>query len=336
MRVSDRTYRLHLGGKIEVQAKVPIKTRDDLSMAYTPGVARVCRSIHDDPDAAFALTIRRNTRGRRHRRLGRAGAGRYRSPGRAAGHGRQGHALQGVRRRRCLSRSASTRKTPRKSSRPSPFLAPTFGGINLEDISSPRCVEIEERLTERLDIPVFHDDQHGTAIVVLAALHNALKVVEKKHAGHPRGDLRGGRGGAGHRPAAASGGRRARSSSATAKGAIYQRPQRPRMNPVKQWLAENTNPEQLAGTLGDAMAGADVFIGVASADLITVEDVKTHGPRRRSSSRWPIPTPKSIPTWRRRMPAVVASGRSDYANQINNVLCFPGLFRGMLDVRAAG
>ncbi|MCC6126473.1 MAG: NAD-dependent malic enzyme [Pirellulales bacterium] len=330
LRVSDRTYRLHLGGKIEVQAKIPIKNRDDLSMVYTPGVARVCRSIYNDPDAAFTLTIRRNmvavvTDGTAVLGLGDIGP-------RAALPVMEGKAMLfkefgGVDAFPICLDTKDTEKIIETVA----FLAPTFGGINLEDISSPRCVEIEERLTERLDIPVFHDDQHGTAIVVLAALENALKVVRKEMK-----DIRVVVCGAG-----AAGQAIVRLLQAVGVGPIVvcdrqgalNKARNTADNPVKQWLIAHTNPEQVAGTIGAAMQGADAFIGVASANLITVEDIKRMAPQ-------PIvfalanPDPEIDPDLAASCAAVVASGRSDYANQINNVLCFPGLFRGMFDVRA--
>ena len=329
-RVSDRTFLMHLGGKIEVTSKVPLKTRDDLSMAYTPGVARVCRAIHADPDAAFSLTIRKNTvavvsDGSAVLGLGNIGA-------RAAMPVMEGKAL-------LFKEFAGVDAFPicldtqdvDKIVETCVFIAPTFGGINLEDISSPRCVEVEEKLIPQVDIPVFHDDQHGTAVVTLAALENSLKLVGKTMT-----DLRITINGAGA------------AGLAIAKllmrvgveqivlcdrsGAIY-RGRGEHMNRVKDWLAENTNPERLAGTLSDVIAGADVFVGVSSADVLTVEDVK-------KMAADPLifamanPDPEIDPALAAPHAAVVATGRSDYPNQINNVLCFPGLFRGLLDVRA--
>lgn len=330
LRVSDRTYRLHLGGKIEVVGKVPICNRDDLSMVYTPGVARVCRSIHNDPDAAFALTIRRNmvavvTDGTAVLGLGDIGP-------RAALPVMEGKAMLfkefgGV---DAFPICLDTKDVEQIIDTVA-YLSPTFGGINLEDISSPRCVEIEQRLTERLDIPVFHDDQHGTAIVVLAALHNALNVVQKKME-----NIRVVVCGAG-----AAGQAIVRLLQAVGVGPIVVCDRQGSLtklrnvvgNSVKQWLVENTNPEQLSGTIGQVMTGADVFIGVASADLITIDDIKRMAPQAIVFAL-ANPDPEIDPDLAATCAAVVASGRSDYANQINNVLCFPGLFRGMLDVRA--
>ena len=330
LRVSDRTFLLHLGGKIEVRSKVRVKTRDDLSMAYTPGVARVCRAIHEDPEAAFTLTIRRNTvavvtDGSAVLGLGNIGpaAALPVMEGKAvlfkAFGGVDAFPI-------CLDTQDADQIVEACV-----WLAPTFGGINLEDISSPRCVEIEQRLIERLDIPVFHDDQHGTAIVVLAALENALKVVQKKLA-EVRITLCGA-GAAGAAVARLLGSVGAGPIIACDRlGAIY-RGRAGDMNPVKEWLAENTNPDRVRGTLCEAVAGSDVFIGVSTSGVLRPEDVK-------AMARDPVvfalanPDPEIDPDEAAPHVRVMATGRSDYANQINNVLCFPGLFRGMLDVRA--
>lgn len=330
LKVSDRTFLLHLGGKIEVNSKVPVKTRDDLSMAYTPGVARVCRSIHQDPDASFALTIRRNTvavvtDGSAVLGLGNIGP-------KAALPVMEGKALlfkefAGV---DAFPICLDT-QDPDKIVETCTYIAPTFGGINLEDISSPRCVDIEQRLIPQLEIPVFHDDQHGTAIVVLAALHNALKVVNKTFE-NIRVVLNG---------AGAAGMAVARLLTSVGvvqivlcdrSGAIY-RGRSEHMNPVKDWLAENTNPDAVKGTLSEVIGGADVFIGVSAPDVLRVEDVQRMAAE-------PIvfalanPDPEIDPALALPHVAVMATGRSDFPNQINNVLCFPGLFRGLLDVRA--
>jgi malate dehydrogenase (oxaloacetate-decarboxylating) len=211
------------------------------------------------------------------------------------------------------------------------YLAPTFGGINLEDISSPRCVEIEQRLIEQLDIPVFHDDQHGTAVVVLAALQNALKVVEKKLDNARVAILGAGAAGAAIAKLLLSVG--CRQIVLCDRSGVIGRDRKPDGNPVKQWIAEHTNPEGIGGSLRDAMRGADVFIGVSGPDLVSVDDIKV-------MAADPVvfalanPDPEIEPEAAMSRARVVATGRSDYPNQINNVLCFPGLFRGMLDVRA--
>jgi malate dehydrogenase (oxaloacetate-decarboxylating) len=329
-KTSDRTFLLHLGGKIEVKSKVPVKTRDDLSMAYTPGVARVCRAIHEDPEAAFNLTIRRNTvavvsDGSAVLGLGNIGP-------RAALPVMEGKALlfkefAGVDAFPICLETQDARsiiETVR-------FIAPTFGGINLEDIASPRCMEIEQALAEQLDIPVFHDDQHGTAIVVLAALRNALRVVGKDLAAI-RATING---------AGAAGIAIAKLLHSVGvrqivlcdrSGAIYNgRPDN--MNPAKQWVAEHTNPERVTGRLGEAVWGADVFIGVSGPNVLKPEDVRRMAARpivfALANPDPEIPHEDALPHV-----AVMATGRSDYPNQINNVLCFPGFFRGMLDMRA--
>lgn len=328
--VSDRTFLLHRGGKIEVVSKSPIKTRDDLSRAYTPGVARVCRAIADDPEKSFSLTIRHNmvavvTDGSAVLGLGNIGpaAALPVMEGKASLFKEFGDVDAFP---ICLDTQDTERIIETVH-----FLAPTFGGINLEDISSPRCVEIEERLIEELDIPVFHDDQHGTAIVVLAALLNSLKIVDKKMS-----DIRVAISGAGAAGAAIA---KLLMSVGTRqivccdrKGAIHGG-QTFQGNPVKLWLAENTNPDNIKGTINEAVRGADVFIGVSTASVLSVEALKT-------MAADPIvfglanPDPEIDPDLAQPYAKIVATGRSDYANQINNVLCFPGLFRGMLDVRA--
>ncbi|MCH7686711.1 MAG: NAD-dependent malic enzyme [Planctomycetes bacterium] len=330
VRVSDRTFLMHLGGKIEVRSKVPVKTRDDLSMAYTPGVARICRAIHDDPDAAFSLTIKRNTvavvsDGSAVLGLGNIGP-------EAAMPVMEGKAL-------LFKEFAGVDAFPiclatqdvEKIIETCRYIAPTFGGINLEDISAPRCVEIEERLVEALDIPVFHDDQHGTAIVVLASLTNALKVVNKQIS-----DIRITLSGAG-----AAGVAIAKLLNKVGagdivvcdrKGAVY-KGRTEHMNPLKEWLAENTNPERISGSLHEALAGADVFIGVSAPNLLNADDIKKMAPDAIVFAL-ANPDPEITPEEANPYARVMATGRSDYPNQINNVLCFPGLFRGLLDVRA--
>ncbi len=330
VKVSDRTFLMHLGGKIEVKSRIPVKTRDDLSMAYTPGVARICNAIHRDPEASFNLTIRRNTvavvsDGTAVLGLGDIGP-------QAAMPVMEGKALLfkefgGV---DAFPICLDT-KDPDKIVETVKLLAPSFGGVNLEDISSPRCVEIEERLDEEIDIPVFHDDQHGTAVVVLAALTNALKVVGKSFE-----NIRVAMSGAGAAGMAIAKLLRLVGVEQLVvtdrKGAIYQG-RTGGMNPVKEWLAEHTNPERQTGSLADVMRGTDVFIGVSAAGLVSADDV-------RAMAKDPIvfalanPEPEIPPEEAGPHVAVMATGRSDYPNQINNVLCFPGLFRGLLDVRA--
>ena len=309
--VSDRTFLMHLGGKIEVNGKVSVKTRDDLSMAYTPGVARVCMAIHDDPEKAYTLTIKGNTVAVVTDGTAVLGLGDIGPSG--AQPVMEGKALifknfAGVDAFPiCLNtKNVDEIVTIVKA------IAPVFGGINLEDISAPRCFEIEERLQKDLDIPVFHDDQHGTAVVVLAALTNALKVVKKKLE-----DVTIVFTGAG----------------ASGIATIY-KGRTENMNSMKQWFAENTNAKGLKGSAGDALAGADVFIGLSGPGVVSLKDIQ-------KMSRDPIvfamanPTPEIQPEEAGAHVRVMATGRSDYANQINNSCCFPGFFRGMLDVRAS-
>ncbi len=328
--LTNRILQMHQGGKIEVCLKRPLETREDLSIAYTPGVARACMAVHDSPERSFDLTIRRNTVA-------------VVSDGSAVlGLGNIGpQAAMPVMEGKCMLFKAFAgvdafpicldTQDVDEIVRTCFYLAPTFGGINLEDISSPRCVEIERRLIEQLSIPVFHDDQHGTAVVVMAALENALRIVQKR-----LDMIRVAISGAGAAGAAIA--RLLQSVGCRQivlcdrKGAIG-RSRSGDANPVKSWIADNTNPENVGGALSDAVRGADVFIGVSGPGLLTVEDVK-------SMAAAPIvfalanPDPEIDPQAALPHAAVVATGRSDYPNQINNVLCFPGLFRGMLDIRA--
>jgi malate dehydrogenase (oxaloacetate-decarboxylating) len=329
IHVSDRVFLMHLGGKLEITPRVPIKTRDDLSMAYTPGVARICKAIHEDEDAAFTLTIKRNmvaviSDGSAILGLGNLGP-------KAAMPVMEGKAILfkefgGVDAFPICLDTQDTEEIIATCR----FLAPTFGGINLEDISAPRCVEIEERLEAELEIPVFHDDQHGTAIVVLAALTNALKVV-KKSADSIRVVING---------SGAAGVAIAKLLIAIgvqhiivcdSQGAIVSA--RENLNSLKQWLANHTNKRNLSGSLSDVIEGSDVFIGVSAANVLTVDDV-----RRMADDAIVFalanPDPEIMPSLITGVAKVIATGRSDYPNQINNVLCFPGLFRGLLDVRA--
>jgi malate dehydrogenase (oxaloacetate-decarboxylating) len=330
INVSDRTFLMHLGGKIEIRNKAPIRTRDDLSMAYTPGVARVCLAIHEDRERAFALTIKQNcvavvTDGTAVLGLGDIGP-------EAALPVMEGKAMLFKEFANvdafpiCLATKDVDRIVETVK-----VLAPGFGGINLEDISAPRCFEVEDRLRKDLDIPVFHDDQHGTAVVVLAALLNALKLVRKD----PR-RLRvvvagvGAAGTATVKILLSSGVRDV--IGVDEHGTLY-RGRTIGMDFMKRWVASATNPRQVKGTLGDALERADVFIGLSVPGILTVKDVKR-------MARDPIvfamanPVPEIQPEEAGRHVRVMATGRSDYPNQINNVLCFPGFFRGLLDSRA--
>ncbi|UED86055.1 NAD-dependent malic enzyme [Streptomyces profundus] len=333
-KVSDRTFLMHLGGKIEMSSKHPIRNRDDLSMIYTPGVARVCTQIAAHPEDARRLTIKRNsvavvTDGSAVLGLGNIGP-------HAALPVMEGKAA-------LFKRFAGIDAWPLCLDTQDPdaiveivkAIAPGFAGINLEDISAPRCFEIEARLREALDIPVFHDDQHGTAIVVLAALHNAMRVVGKE-----LGDVRVVMSGAGAAGTAilklllAAGVKHAvvtdlygvvHAGRDDLVGADGDSPLR--------WIADNTNPDGVTGTLGEAIVDADVFIGVSAPDVLTGEDVAAMADGAIVFAL-ANPDPEIDPALARQTAAVVATGRSDFPNQINNVLVFPGVFRGLLDAQS--
>jgi len=330
VNVSDRTFLMHLGGKIEVHGRVAVKTRDDLSMVYTPGVARVCMAIHAEPEKAYTLTIKANTvavvtDGSAVLGLCNIGA--------AAG----APVMEG----KCLifREFASVDAFPLCLATQDvdeivsavKAVSPIFGGINLEDISAPRCFEIEERLQQALDIPVFHDDQHGTAVVVLAALINALKIVKKSLSEARIVVL--GAGASGIATAKLLMLEGARHIVACDRAGILYRGRTDNMNSMKRWFAEHTNADGLRGTVADALQGADVLIGLSGPGVVTVEAI-------RKMNRDPIvfamanPTPEILPEEAGAHVRVMATGRSDYPNQINNSCCFPGFFRGMLDVRA--
>jgi malate dehydrogenase (oxaloacetate-decarboxylating) len=328
-KVSDRTFLLHLGGKIEVTSKVPLKTRDDLSRAYTPGVARISQAIVDDPSDVRRLTMKRNTvavvtDGSAVLGLGNIGPA-------AALPVMEGKAA-------LFKRFANVDAWPvcldtqdvDEIVRTVQLIAPVYGGINLEDISAPRCFEVERRLRELLDIPVFHDDQHGTAIVVLAALRNALKLV-KKDMGQVRIILSGA-GAAGTaiaRLLVLSG---AQHIIAFDKDGVINKDSKSD-DPMRDWFIENSNKEDFAGDVHQAMVGADVFIGVSAPKVLNEEDIAAMAP---GSIVFALanPDPEIDPAIARKYAAVVATGRSDHPNQINNVLAFPGIFRGLLDAHA--
>jgi len=326
---SDRTFLVHLGGKISIRNRIPVKTRDDLSMAYTPGVARICMEIYQDPEDAYKLTTKGNTvavvtDGTAVLGLGNIGP-------KAAMPVMEGKAM-------LFKEFADIDAWPicldttdtEEIIRIVKAIAPGFGGINLEDIAAPRCFEIEQRLREELEIPVFHDDQHGTAVVTTAALINALKVVGKNV----------------EKIKVIVSGAGAAGIACTkmimhlgvknlivcdSKGAIHSK--RTNLNPSKNWIAENSNPEKESGSLKEVIAGADVFLGVSAPNIIGQKDVK-------NMAKDPIvfamsnPDPEISPEEASPFAAVMATGRSDYPNQINNVLCFPGIFRGALDCRS--
>jgi len=329
-RVSDRTFLLHLGGKIHMSSNAPVKTRDDLSMAYTPGVARVCEAIAADPESVWNLTIKRNTvavvtDGSAVLGLGNIGP-------EAAMPVMEGKAL-------LFKEFGGVDAWPICLSTQEPdaivaaveAIAPGFGGINLEDIAAPRCFEVEERLRASLDIPVFHDDQHGTAVVVLAAFLNALRVVDKRVE-----DVKvvltgvGAAGVAVTKTLQAAGVRNV--IGCDSSGAVYRG--RAGLTGPKARYAEETNPDEVRGSADEALAGADVFIGLSRPGAVSVEGIRRMAPDAIVFAM-ANPTPEIPPEAVAGLAAVIATGRSDYPNQINNVLAFPGIFRGALDVRAA-
>ena len=326
---SDRTFLAHLQGKIEINNRLPLSTRDDLSIAYTPGVARVCTEIHKNPENAYKLTIKGNTvavvtDGTAVLGLGDIGP-------KAAMPVMEGKAMLFKQFADidawpiCLDTTETEEIISIVKA-----LAPGFGGINLEDISAPRCFEIEERLRNELDIPVFHDDQHGTAVVTTAALINALKLVRKK----PK-DIKVVVSGAGAAGTACSkmimhlGVKNL--IGCDSKGAIHN--QRTDINQSKRWFADNANPDQEQGSLKEVLKGADVFVGVSAPNILDAGDIRN---MEKDAIVFAManPDPEILPEDARPVAAVVATGRSDYPNQINNVLCFPGIFRGALDCRA--
>lgn len=309
-KVSDRTFLLHLGGKLEVQSKVPLKTRDDLSRAYTPGVARICQAIVDDPSDVRRLTMKRNTvavvtDGSAVLGLGNIGPS-------AALPVMEGKAA-------LFKRFADVDAWPvcldtqdvDEIVRTVQLIAPVYGGINLEDISAPRCFEIEARLRDLLDIPVFHDDQHGTAIVVLAALTNSLNLVNKK----------------------LSAVRIVMSGAGAAGTAIARLLTKSGAKAIIAFDIKGCVTEGFTGNISDAMNGADVFIGVSAPNVLTEKDVASMAT---GSIVFALanPDPEIDPVIARKYASVVATGRSDQPNQINNVLAFPGIFRGLLDANA--
>lgn len=325
----DRTFRLHEGGKIEVKSLLPLENEEQLSMAYTPGVARICEKINDEPEKVYDYTIKGNTvaivtDGTAVLGLGNIGP-------KAALPVMEGKALlfkefAGINAvPMCLDVS-----TPAQVIQCVEAMAPGFGGINLEDIAAPACFEIEERLKESLDIPVFHDDQHGTAVVVLSALKNALKIVGKKTS--EIGVVITGAGAAGVAIGKILESVGVKNIIGVDRGGIIDDSES-QAEVGKRWFLENTNPEKRKGSLADAVAGADVFIGVSAKNVLTAGDIKT-------MAKDPVifamanPDPEIRPEQAEGLAAVIATGRSDYPNQINNVLAFPGIFRGALDACA--
>ncbi|MFM9078288.1 MAG: NAD-dependent malic enzyme [Solirubrobacterales bacterium] len=331
---TDRTMQMHRGGKVTVENKYPLKTRDDLSMAYTPGVARVCSFIHEDPARAFEYTIKKNTvavvsDGTAVLGLGDIGP-------EAAMPVMEGKAMlfkefAGVDAFPiCLSTT-----DPDEIVRTVELIAPTFGGVNLEDIAAPRCFEIEERLKESLDIPVFHDDQHGTAVVTMAALFNALRIIDK-----PIEELRvlvvglGAAGIAVTKMMLAAGVSHVvgcdRTGAVSKSRADYQSGE---MTGIKKWFAENSNPDELEGQPDDLLEGMDLFIGLSGPGVIRPESLAKMN-RDAIVFAMANPNPEVMPEEAEQYVRIMATGRSDFPNQINNVLCFPGIFRGALDAGA--
>jgi malate dehydrogenase (oxaloacetate-decarboxylating) len=328
-KVSDRTFLLHLGGKIEIASKVPLKTRDDLSRAYTPGVARISQAIVEDPSNVRRLTMKRNTvavvtDGSAVLGLGNIGPA-------AALPVMEGKAA-------LFKRFADVDAWPvcldtqdvDEIVRTVQLIAPVYGGINLEDISAPRCFEIEARLRQLLDIPVFHDDQHGTAIVVLAALKNSLKLVKKDISTVKI--VMSGAGAAGTAVARLLVKSGAKNIIAFDKDGVINS-SCDRNDEMRAWFIDHSNSDNFAGTIHEAMKGADVFIGVSAPDVLVEADVAAMAD---NSIVFALanPDPEIDPVIARKYAAVVATGRSDQPNQINNVLAFPGIFRGLLDAQA--
>ncbi|MBI4663970.1 MAG: NAD-dependent malic enzyme [Verrucomicrobia bacterium] len=330
IHVSDRVFLLHLGGKIRIQNKVPLSTRDTLSMAYTPGVARVCLAIHEDERKANTLTIKQNSvavvsDGTAVLGLGNIGP-------KAAMPVMEGKAM-------LFKQFADIDAYPICLATQNVedivnavrWISPGFGAINLEDISAPRCFEIEQRLKAELDIPVFHDDQHGTAVVVLAATINALKIIQKK-----LNDLRIAIAGAGAAGVAITkmlmaGG--ARDIIISDRKGTISRQRLPGLDSSKTWLAQNTNPRNVSGSLEEALRGAHLFIGVSGPDIVKA---KALGQMAKDRIVFALanPVPEVMPEEAAHYARIIATGRSDYPNQINNALGFPGIFRGALDARA--
>jgi len=330
LQVTDRTFMIHQGGKIEIKNKIPLNSREDLSMAYTPGVARICMAIHEKRERVYDLTIKKNTiavvtDGTAVLGLGDIGP-------EAAMPVMEGKAMLfkefgGV---DAFPICLKT-KDPKQIVMVIKSISPGFGGVNLEDIAAPRCFEIERRLRNELDIPVFHDDQHGTAVVILAGLINALKVVNKRLE-----NIRvvvcglGAAGIASIRFLHSTG---VKQIIGCDRSGILYKGRKENMNPIKALIAESTNLERIRGPISKALKGADLFIGLSQPGVIHVNDIK-------KMAKNPIvfamanPDPEIMPEEVGRLAKIIATGRSDYPNQINNVLCFPGLFRGVLDCQA--
>jgi malate dehydrogenase (oxaloacetate-decarboxylating) len=330
MEVSDQTFLVHLGGKIEITPRMPIKTRDDLSRVYTPGVARVCLAIHEQPQRAYSLTIKRNTIAvvsDGSAVLGLGNIGPLAAMPVMEGKAMLFKQLAGVDAFPICLNTQDTEEIIRTVK----LISPAFGGINLEDIAAPRCFEIEKRLIEELDIPVFHDDQHGTAVVILAGLINAAKITGKRLEDCKVVICGIGAAGIACTNILLSYGI-SRIVGVDKEGALVRG--REYANEAWQSYAERTNPDLETGSLSEVIRGADIFVGVSAPGVLKREDLMRMAPD-------PIvfamanPIPEIMPEEADGLVKVMATGRSDYPNQINNVLCFPGLFRGVLDCRAS-
>lgn len=332
LRVMDRTFLVHEGGKIGIYNKVNVKGREDLSRVYTPGVARVCLDIQKNPEHVYRYTIKGNTvavitDGTAVLGLGNIGP----------------EAAMPVMEGKCMLfkefGGVDAFPIAIKTTDVDEFvnivkkISTPFGGINLEDIAAPRCFEIEKRLKEELDIPVVHDDQHGTAIVVLAALINVGRILKK--------DIRNfkivisGAGAAGTATAYMLLDYGIKDIIVCDRAGILYEGRKEEMDPYKEELARKTNPRKIKGKISDALEGADVFIGLSAPNIVTAEDIKKMNPPRIVFAL-ANPDPEIAPELAIPLVRIMATGRSDYPNQINNVLAFPGLFKGLLEVKARG
>lgn len=326
-----KIFEIHQHGKITVTNKIPLKTREDLSLAYTPGVAKPCMAINADVSRAYELTIKSNmvaviSDGTAVLGLGDIGP-------EAAMPVMEGKAMlfKAFGNVDAFPICLNTKDTE-EIIKTCKHLAPTFGGINLEDISAPRCFEIEDRLKKELNIPVFHDDQHGTAVVVLAALMNAIKIIDKKMENLKVVVLGVGAAGVACSKILMSSG--VKQIIGCDRNGIIHKGRKENMNYMKDWFAENTNPDNIQGAMADAIKGADLFLGLSGPGLFKKEwiDMMDRDPVLFAMAN---PTPEIMPEEVKGKVRIMATGRSDFPNQINNVLCFPGLFRGALDVRAS-
>jgi len=332
LRVHDKTFTAHLGGKIEIHNKIAVRDRNDLSKVYTPGVARVCMDIHAHKDHAYRYTIKGNsvavvTDGTAVLGLGNIGphAGMPVMEGKAMIF----KEFAGIDAFPIALDTTDTEDIIRTVKN----ISPAFGGINLEDLAAPHCFEVESRLRKELDIPVIHDDQHGTAVVVLAALLNVCRLLKR--------DIKklkvviSGAGAAGHANATMLSSYGIRDIIVCDRAGTLYRGRKQGMNPYKKGLAARTNPRGLKGSVADALRGADLFIGLSGPNVITSEDVNRMA-KNRVVFALANPEPEISPEDALPLVRVLATGRSDYPNQINNMLVFPGIFRGLLDVRATG